>query len=432
VSASARLDPSAPFALRIDSLAHGGDGVGRLPGDGRAVFVPRTAPGDLIQAQTVAGKKRELHARALAVIEAGPGRVAPVCPHYDRCGGCQWQHLDLPTQLAAKARTLRESLARVGRLPREELPDIEVIPSPEPLRYRRRARFHLGPGGRLGYVGLDGHSVVELDSCHLLTAPLEAQVLMLGVALQGWPHRSHVRTVEVCEAGGRAALLIELDGSLPSPRSAVAGLMATLPAFTGAVIQQEDRFSEIGEVTLPDGDGLLRPDAFAQANRAASALLVARALELLAPTPADRVLELYCGDGNFTLPLGARAAKVLAVDREGKSLELLRRRAALAGMGNLTLVADEVERVVERLRKQGERFELALLDPPRTGAKGLMEALAFVVTRRIVYVSCDPATLSRDLGALHAQGLRLTALAMVDLFPQTYHLEAIAVLERRS
>jgi 23S rRNA (uracil1939-C5)-methyltransferase len=420
----------AAFELRIDSLAHGGDGVGRLP-DGRVVFVPRTAPGDRIRAEITAKGKRELHARAVRVLEPGPARIAPVCPHYELCGGCQWQHVDLKAQLAAKEETLRETLVRVGRVPREEIPKVEVLASPEPLRYRRRARFHVGPSGRLGYVGHGGQRAVEIGSCHLLTPALEALALEVSRALQTGSLRSKVRTVEICEAGGRGALAIELDPSAGEANEDIAALLASVPRLTGAVVEMSGREWQVGSgVTLADGDGFIRPDTFAQANRAANRQLVAHALETLSPLAADGALELYCGDGNFTLPLSGKVARLLAADREGRALEILRRRAAIAGLKNLTVVAEDADRLLARLRHEGKRFEVALLDPPRTGAREIMDALAAVVARRIVYVSCDPATLSRDLGQLRTRDFRLAGLTMVDLFPQTYHLEAIAVLER--
>jgi 23S rRNA (uracil1939-C5)-methyltransferase len=427
VSASPETELGS-FDLRIDSLAHGGDGVGRL--DGRVVFVPRTAPGDRIRAERTSEGKRELRARVVELIEPGAGRVAPPCPHYERCGGCQWQHLDMETQLSAKRATLHETIARLGRVPRDEVPSIETLPSPQPWRYRRRARFHVGENGHLGYIGRDGREVVELSSCHLLSDGLEAMVLSVSRAMASWASRSQVRTVEICEAAGRGALWLEMDDLDKDPRAATAALLGQLPAISGAVVQQGERWTEVGEVTLADGDGFIRPDSFAQANRAASERLVARALESLSPLMTDRALELYCGDGNFTLPLASRVREVMTVDREGKSLALLRRRAKRNGVSNLSILAEDVERVVPRLRSGGQRFEVALLDPPRAGAKAIMEALAFLVTRRIAYVSCDPATLARDVGTLYGQGYRLTGLAMSDLFPQTYHLEAVATLER--
>jgi 23S rRNA (uracil1939-C5)-methyltransferase len=397
--------------------------------DGRVVFVARTAPGDLIAAAPAVDRKRELHARLVRVIEPGPGRVVPLCPHYALCGGCQWQHLDIETQLAAKTVTLRETLARIGRVPREEIPDIRTIPSPEALRYRRRARLHVGANGRLGYVAGESHQVVEIDSCHLLSESLEALVLSLSAAVARWPLRSKLQTVEVCEAAGRGALWLELDDFAGDPRAQVASLIGQVPAISGAVIRQGSRWMEVGEVTLADGDGFLRPDAFAQANRSANAELVTRALDQLAPEESDRALELFCGDGNFTVPLARRVSQVVAVEREGKSLALLRRRAKVEGVENLRILNEDAEPAVKRLRDKGERFEVALLDPPRTGAKTLMDALAPMVTRRLVYVACDPAALARDTGMLRAHGYRLTDLAMADLFPQTYHFEVIATLE---
>jgi 23S rRNA (uracil1939-C5)-methyltransferase len=401
--------------------------VARL--DGRVVFVPRVAPGDLIAAELTSEGKRELHARVVEVLEPGPGRVEAPCPHYERCGGCQWQHLDRSTQLTAKLDTLREAIARIGRIPRDEIPVIESRPSPQQWRYRRRARLHVGKSGRLGYVGRDGREIVEISSCALLTEPLEKMALSLGKALEDWPLRRHLRTVELCEAEDRGAVFLEMESLDGDASRSVVALLAGLPTVSGAVIQHGRQEFEMGTVTLPDGLGFVRPDVFAQGNRAASEELVHSALTSLSARATDAALELYCGDGNFTLSLADRVDRVVAVDREGKSLSLLRRRAEQAGKKNIAVVAGDVERVLPRIVREGSRFDVALLDPPRTGAKAIMSALAPLIRRRLCYVSCDPATLARDVGSLHALGYRLEQLTVVDLFPQTYHLEAVAILE---
>jgi 23S rRNA (uracil1939-C5)-methyltransferase len=427
VSISPATSVPERVTLRIDSLAHGGDGVARL--DSRVVFVPRVAPGDLVIAELTPGSRRELRARAVEVLEAGPGRVEAPCPHYERCGGCQWQHLDAPTQLTAKVDTLREAIARIGRIPRDQIPSIEARSSPSQWHYRRRARLHVGQDGRLGYVGRDGREIVEISSCAILTEPLLSMVLSLGAALEGWQFRKHLRAVEICEAEGRGAVLFEMESSHGNPSRSVASLLSRVPTLSGAVIQDDHQEVEVGTVTLSDGEAFIRPDVFAQGNRGASEELVDTALMGLCASSTDSALELYCGDGNFTLPLANRAKHVVAVDREGKSLSLLRRRAERAGKENVVILAGDVERVLPRLLRDGSRFDVALLDPPRTGAKAIMAILAPLVRRRLCYVSCDPATLARDIGSLHALGYRLERLTVADLFPQTYHLEAVAILE---
>jgi 23S rRNA (uracil1939-C5)-methyltransferase len=401
--------------------------VARL--DGRVVFVPRVAPGDLVLAELSAGSKRELRARAVELLEPGPGRVEAPCPHYERCGGCQWQHLDAPTQLTAKVDTLREALARIGRIPRDQIPPIEARRSPSQWHYRRRARLHVGNEGRLGYVARDGREIVEISSCAVLTEPLQTMVLSLGAALAGWELRKRLRAVEICEAEGRGAVLFEMESLHGDPSRSVASLLTGLPTLNGAVIQDGRHEVEVGTTTLSDGEAFIRPDAFAQGNREASKELVDSALTGISGGPTDAALELYCGDGNFTLPLADRVKQVVAVDREGKSLSLLRRRAERAGKENVTILAGDVERVLPRLLRDGSRFDVALLDPPRTGAKAIMATLAPLVRRRLCYVSCDPATLARDIGSLHVLGYRLDRLTVTDLFPQTYHLEAVAILE---
>ncbi len=187
---------------------------------------------------------------------------------------------------------------------------------------------------------------------------------------------------------------------------------------------------ELGNPTLFDGQTYLRPDVFSQANQAVNEELVEAVLRALAPVPADRVLELFCGNGNFTLPLARLAREVVAVEGLGMSLALLERAALEAGISSLRIRAGEAAGIVRALAESDERVDLALLDPPRGGARELLEDLVRLGPRRIAYVSCDPATLARDLKSLLAHGYRLEAATVFDQFPQTYHLEALALLVR--
>ncbi len=415
--------------LRIDTLAHGGDGVARL--EGRAVFVPGTAPGDLVEAELVPGRANPLRATLSRVVEPGPGRVRASCPKVGECGGCQWQHLSPEAQLEAKRETLAQALRRLGKIPSDELPEIRAIAAPLARRYRRRARLALGPGWALGLFARGSRRIVPVfgdsSGCELLTEPLEAAVRRLGSALleEPVPGLAHV---EICEAGRASAELVLGEGAPFEPAvRAATRLLERLDGFAGLVVRGGERRRALAEPALWDGEALLRPDVFAQASREGNRRLVDEALGALSPRPGERLLELYCGSGNFTFSLARAAGSVVAVEEEGVALELARRATPAELESRVEWVASRVE----SFRPVGS-FDAVLLDPPRAGARGAVRLLGGLGARRIAYVSCDPATLARDVGELVRLGHRVASAAVLDLYPQTYHLEAVVGLERRA
>ena len=394
------------------------------------VFVGGTAPGDLVEA-AVRDRGRLLEGRLLRVVEAGPARVPTRCVHVDVCGGCQWQQVSIEAQREAKRSNLIEALVRIARVPRESLGSVGLVASPESFRYRRRARFMVDDAGRLGYAGSQGRGPVALRECHLLTQPIERLALGLSSLLRESSTRPH--HVEICAVGEEASVLLEYDSGSPEDLQAdlVKLMFAELPSLAGVVVTpRSPKDVELGNPTLSDGKTYLRPDAFSQANQAVNEKLVQAVLGALEPKPSDRVLELFCGSGNFTLPLARLAREVVAVERLGMSLALLKRAALEAGISNLRIRPGEAAEIVRALAQSDERVDLALLDPPRAGARDLLGDLVRLAPRRIAYVSCDPATLARDVGVLLGQGYRLEEATVFDQFPQTYHLEALALLGR--
>ena len=418
------------YQLQIESLAYGGAGVGRR--EGRAVFVEGAAPGDLLDVEPQPGRKSPLRARLLSVVQPGPGRVEPICPHYGDCGGCQWQHVDPAAQLEAKRRSLEDALLRVGKISREDLPQIQAVAAPSQWRYRRRARLAVASDGRLGFMARGSNRVVRIKSCDLLEPDLERLALALSEALATRPIAG-LAAVELCIADGKDAVELELgEGSnVAEARARAADLLEALPQLAGIVVSSKHERITVGDPVLRDGPLLLRPDVFAQASREGNRALVALAVEALAARPTDPALELYCGSGNFSFAIAPQVASLLAIEDEGAALALAKR----------ALPAELVSRVsfrelpvVEALREEaarGARFQVALLDPPRAGAKEVVAMLAALVERRIVYVSCDPATLARDVAEFFRLGWKPLRATVLDLFPQTYHLEAVIVLERR-
>jgi 23S rRNA (uracil1939-C5)-methyltransferase len=428
------------LTLQIEELAPGGEGVGHAAG--RAVFVPFTAPGDTVVAELPAGEGAA-HAELVEVVAEGPARQPVPCPHFgpagDRCGGCEWLHALPLVQLAAKARALREALRRIGRLDPASYEWRPPLASPEVLRYRSRAKLHLDrAAGRLAFFRRRSHQPVPLRECHLLVPGLDALRAALGPALlaAGLSPREVALEWSVAQGRGAAALLLPSAGA--RERGKAEALLDAGLGLAGLVLQAE------GGPALLVGDPVLRqervpgrpeaglcrsrPDVFQQANRGANARLVEAALQLLDPDGRE-VLELFCGAGNFTGPLAARARAVAAVEQQGPALELA--RADLSDAPVRFFAGDALALARAFARERGaaaRRFDRVLLDPPRDGAKGIGPALRELGVGRAVYVSCDPATLARDLKACVECGFRVEAVQAVDLFPQTHHVEAVVLL----
>ena len=427
--------------LDILALAPGGEGVGRA--GQRTVFVPFTAPGDRVVAEVPAAGAA-VHGELVELLAPGAARRAPACRHFgpagDRCGGCEWQHADEASQLAAKAAAVREALRKIGRIDADACGWRPPVPSPSALRYRSRARFHLDRReGRLVFFQRRSHLPVPVADCLLLSEGLEGLRRALGPALAAAALSPRQVALEWSDHEGRGAahlLLAALPGK--EQRSRAEALLRSVPGLAGLVLGAEGASPVlVGSPALRHqrvpgrpaaGLATSRPDVFQQANRAANALLVEAALELLQPD-GERVLELFCGTGNFTGPLAARAAAVAAVEVQGPALELA--RADLEGSGTRFYAGDALKLALALAReRQAGRggFTRALLDPPREGARGIGPALRELGVERAVYVSCDPATLARDLRGVVEAGFGITAVQAFDLFPQTHHVETIALL----
>ncbi len=449
-------------ALDIREIAPGGEGLGRA-GE-RSIYVPFSAPGDRVEVEAPAGEG-PAHATLLRVLGQGRARVAPPCRHFGPplagetgCGGCEWLHLSYPVQLSAKERSFAETLRRIGRIDPAAAPLRPILPSPRPLRYRSRAKFHYDrSSARLAFYRRRSHEAVALRECHLLEPALDSLREAVGPALAEARLAPRQVALEWSPHLGRGAAWLQVTEVGPSARRRAEALLAALPALQGVVLTsphggRSPRGPAAPAVLVGDpvlrqervpGDpaaGLARsrPDVFQQANRPANALLVQAALDLLRPD-GEEVLELFCGAGNFTGPLAARARSVSAVEVQGPALELA--RLDLSSGGGPSSPRREVRffagdalalaRAFARETGSGSpRFGAVLLDPPRDGAKGVGPALRDLGVPRAVYVSCDPATFARDLRSCVEAGYRLEAIQPVDMFPQTHHVEGVALVVR--
>lgn len=409
------MTDAAPVAIR--ALAAGGDGVGTLP-DGMTVFVPRTAPGDRVALRAVHRQRRMARARVARIVEPGPGRVPPPCPHYeaDDCGSCQVMHLDAATQRAAKARIVGDALRRLARL---EWPDPEVEPAPAQLGYRSKVTFTVRDG-RIGYHRLGRpDAVFTVTRCLLATPALQALHAALRDARAHLPPDA-ARVVLREDAEGGCHLVVETPGGRAWGGG---GKLAGALAAAGAPATVWWHPADGAPRAVGGGDSPWPATVFEQVNPAVGAAVRSAALAALDARPGEATWDLYAGIGDATRALHAAGATVSSVEAEVRAVALAEARGP-AGPRRL------VGRVEERLRDLPDPA-LVYTNPPRTGMDArVTEALARSGARRVVYVSCDPATLARDVARL-APAFRLAAVRAFDQFPQTAHVECVATLERR-
>jgi len=377
--------------LTIASLAGGGDGVGRAAG-GRVCFVPFSAPGDRVRVRVVKEHARFARGEIVELLAAGPSRTTPECPVFGVCGGCAWQHVRYDAQLEAKREILRSALERVGRL---RLPGpIELMPCPAPYRYRTRTRV-LVEGGRVGYRRRRSHALCATSHCPVLVPELDAVLAQLG---DGEPDPGEW---EMASGEGGVVRIERLSPT--GPRSAT------------------------GELAIQVGDDSLvfSPGVFVQSNRWLRDALAAAVLE--AAGQGRLAIELFAGAGFLTLGLARRFRRVVAVEADAASCADLLRNARRAGLHNIELCCEAAEHAAAK--GFGTIPDAVVLDPPRSGlVRDGAAAVCALAAPRVVYLSCDPATLSRDLAVLCAGGYEIQQVRGFDLFPQTAHVEALATL----
>lgn len=432
--------------LRIDRLVFRGDGLARMP-DGRVAFVPLTAPGDEILGAVREDHRDYVRAEAVEIRTASPLRVAPACPHFGACGGCQWLHLGTEGQTSWKAEILRELLARVAHLADPPVrPTLAPLPA---LHYRTRAQLKAARDAgrlRLGFFRRASRRVVDIGACPLLH-PLLNEILSglnrlrhpdLGRLLPGleevWLSASP-RTGECLVAlFARGAERRNLRYLFHTLREQVPGLVG-LVLFEGEGRRRPRALECLGRraIRMRVRDLDLRVDAvsFFQVSEEAAEALVAAVEVAVGAGPAERVLDCYCGVGTLTLPLARRAGTVTGVEAAAPAWADAVHNARTSRVGNATVLQRSTEAALMEAARGAQGADLVVLDPPRQGlSAAAAEGLVRLAPRRIVYASCDPSTLARDVGKLRAHGYALTGVQPLDLFPQTYHLEAVAVLDR--
>jgi 23S rRNA (uracil1939-C5)-methyltransferase len=429
-------DSRAVTATIVD-LTHDGLGVASL--DGRRVFVPGALPGERVEILLRKRKRQHVEADLVRVLEASADRVTPGCEYFGRCGGCALQHLAHEAQVRFKQRSVEETLARIaGVVPAEWLPAAVG----EPWRYRRRARLGVKyvVGKERVLVGFRERSapyITDMAHCPVMMAPLGELLGELAELIAASSIRQKLPQIEAAVADDAVALVFRV---LEPPSAADREAFAAFGARHGIDVYLQP--GGPGTVTALGTARPLRyrledfglelefePIDFVQVNAAVNRELVATAIRLAGVAPQDRVLDLYCGLGNFSLPFAQRARELLGVEGDAGLVARAVKNAARNGIANARfLTADLMASDWSFLR---EPWDLVVLDPPRTGAEAPVAELAKIRPRRIVYVSCHPGTLARDARVLTEQGgYALRTARVFDMFPHTHHVETIALFVR--
>jgi len=402
------------------------------------VFVEGALPGERVSSKKVSGKAKFDVARVTGILAASSGRREPPCPHFGVCGGCATQHADERTQMAAKQRWLEDCLGRIGKVAPGTL--LPIVYGPE-WGYRNRARLSVrrvpSKGGVLvGFRERRSTYIADMRQCPVLPQRVSALIPELRNLVESLSVRERLPQVEVAVGDNATALVFR--HLLPLEESD-RGWLKRFAETHGVHVWLQPGGPESAYPFHPADSALyyelpefslrlqFRPTEFTQVNFAVNRVLVSRAVRLLDPQPGERVADLFCGLGNFSLPLAAKGAAVVGF--EG-SAELVARARTNAAANGLVAQFEAVDLFKQGIAAFGP-FDKVLLDPPREGAVELIKTFGARWPKRIVYVSCDPATLARDAGVLvHTQAFRLAAAGVANMFPHTAHVESIAVFER--
>jgi 23S rRNA (uracil1939-C5)-methyltransferase len=387
----------------VEKLVYGGDALARL--NGQVTLTPFALPGERISAAAEREKPGLIHARTLAVLDPSPQRVAPRCPYFGRCGGCHYQHAGYEFQLEAKRAILAEELRRVGK---SEPPEEITVVAADPWGYRNRAQLHI-ENGRIGYREARSHKLCAIESCPIASPKINQTIGALAGMLRDsrWPR--FLRSVEIF-TDERQVQLNVLETERPVARRFFDWCAETIPGLVPGALDYQDRFR-------------VSRNAFFQVNRCLADKLVEIALE---GAGGETALDVYAGMGLFSLDLARRFRQAAAVESGAAAAGDLAFNAERAGLANLRVERRTAEAYLDALERAPD---FVLLDPPRAGlGKAVVQRLIDLRPLAVTIVACDPATLARDLAALLGAGYRIEKMTLVDLFPQTYHLETVVRL----
>ena len=439
----------------LDITGYTADGMGVARLDGRVIFVPRTIRGERWRVQLLKVNKNVAWGRGVELLSPSPARIEADCPHFGPCGGCQFRHMDYAEELNAKRQQVEDALRRIGGL---DITVSTIHGAAETCRYRNKVQFPVAGAAddvKLGLFRSRSHQVLDVPDCLLQSEGANR----LGRALKAWMETNSVAPydettgrglvrhlfVRSNRAGQHLACVVVNGKKLPDEVGLVAALRSAEPALVGVVlnVNREDTNVVLGgqyrtlwgddrlEQTLCGKTFRLSVPSFFQINPDQTEVLYSRAVDFAGLTGAETVLDLYCGIGTISLAFSDHAGRVIGAEIVPEAIEDAKENARRNGVTNAEFFCGDAGEIAKKLSDDGIRPDVICVDPPRKGlAPGVTDTLADMNPRRIVYVSCDPATLARDVKLLTQRGYRVQRAEAVDLFPRTHHVESVALLCR--
>ncbi|HTP66100.1 MAG TPA: 23S rRNA (uracil(1939)-C(5))-methyltransferase RlmD [Geobacteraceae bacterium] len=416
--------------------------------DGKVCFVPFTAPGDIARVGIKREKRSYLEGELRGIVEPASHRTEPACPVFGLCGGCSWQHIPYADQLLAKEEIFAGILWRQGRVPRERI--MPIVPAPEPLAYRSRAQFKIHCTGEVSCIGFyraGSHFVVDIPGKCAIVHPVINRLLAgLRDVLTSFPEAVRIPQIDVAVGDdGQAELVVHYIGELRQDVISHFRQHCIFPEVSRIYLQTGRKstlatISGDGEDALsyrvPNGLSPDRPDiilsfgggVFSQVNYRQNLALIETVRGWAQLTGKEKILDLFCGNGNFALPLAAGASQITGVEEFRPSLDFAIRNGRANHADNVAFVCGDAAGVVSAMISEGRKFDIVILDPPREGAAVVAGIIPALEPRTVIYVSCDPATLARDIGIMKKSGYDVLKSRPVDMFPQTYHIESVTML----
>jgi 23S rRNA (uracil1939-C5)-methyltransferase len=434
--------PREPFEARIEDLSHDGRGV--TTHEDKKVFVHGALPGELVMVKVTDRKRSFDEGETVSVLEPSPDRIEPRCPHFGQCGGCSLQHLDPVKQIQAKQNTLVQNLERIGKVKPETVWDPLTGPQ---WGYRRKARLsvryvHKKERVLVGFRERYGRFVADMQTCFVLDERIASQLGGLSELIYSMEAKRTIAQIEVACGDDDCALVFRnleplSEGDLEKLRSFAkeTGLAVLLQPSGPASIHCLEPASVNLTFCIPEYDLQLAfgPSDFIQVNTEMNRLMIHRVLELLEPVEGDRILDLFCGLGNFTLPLAKAAGAVVGIEGDAELVRRASENARKNGVANAIFHAADLNEDPGSAPWLKQGYDKVLVDPPRSGAEFILPHVAASGAKRVVYVSCHPASLARDAGILvREHGFRLLGAGVMDMFPHTGHVESIALFERNT
>ena len=427
----------------IEKIIHGGLGLGRLE-SGIVILVPFVLPGEEVVVQEKKKHRGYIQAELVKILRPSPDRVAPPCPWFTQCGGCDLQHMNLPAQHTVKENVISESLTRAGVKWNEQLVN-SIISSPDSFHYRYRIRLKVSSNGTIGFHRSGSNEIIEIGKCliasDLLNKALEI-IRSSGLVKEIAPD---VKEIELLQSPSDKLIssIFHITNDVVHSFDKLTNLL-TSDVFT-AILIKSGRKTEV--VTSTTEDYLLRqnfdasicshsynlqwtPGSFSQVNADLNERLVNLVCRLTGNIKGMELLDLYCGTGNFSIPLALKGASVTGIEVNQEAIIQAKQNALKLGLNNVRFVDRDVHKWIRRAGKHSKEYNVIVLDPPRQGMGKNITHLASLSPSKIIYISCDPATLARDIALLSGLGYQLSEVTPLDMFPQTHHVECVALLEK--